>query len=105
MCSSDLGWCYASSRRERRPAAPQVVLIMIVVIRDGYLWTCHHVGLSGANGAYSGDQTGTSVDRSAAQWLNFQVGSTGLTFNAYEWVFDCAATNAFWYYMPSLMVN
>jgi len=78
---------------------------MMVVIRDGYLWTCHHVGLSGANGAYSGDQTGTSVDRSAAQWLNFQVGSTGLTFNAYEWVFDCAATNAFWYYMPSLMVN
>ena len=78
---------------------------MMAVIRAGHLWTCHHVGLSGANGAYSGDETGSNVDRSAAQWLNFQLGSTGLTYNAHERVFDPAATNAFWYYMPSLMVN
>jgi len=79
--------------------------LMMAVIRNGYLWTCQHIGLSGTNGGYTGDQTGTSVDRSAAQWVNFQVGTTSLTYNASGRVYDPAPTNPFWYYFPSLMVN
>jgi len=79
--------------------------LMTAVIRNGYLWTCQHVGLSGTTGVYAGSQTGTNVDRSAVQWVNFQVGTTNLTFNAYERVFDPATTNPFWYYFPSLMVT
>ena len=79
--------------------------LMMAVVRNGYLWTCQHVGLSGTGGGYSGDQTGSTVDRSAAQWINFQVGTTGLTFNASERVFDPSPANPFWYYFPSLTVN
>jgi hypothetical protein len=79
--------------------------LMMAVIRNGYLWTCQHVGLSGTSGGYTGDQTGTNLDRSAAQWLNFQVGSTGLTYSASGRVFDPATTTPLWYYFPSLMVN
>jgi len=79
--------------------------LIMVVVRNGYLWTCQHVGLSGTGGGYSGDQTGSTVDRSAAQWLNFAVGSTNLAYNASGRVYDQAQTNPFWYYFPSLMVN
>jgi len=79
--------------------------LMMAVIRNGYLWTCQHVGLSGTNGGYLGDQTGTNVDRSAAQWINLQVGTTNLTYNASGRVYDPAPTNPFWFYVPSLMVN
>ena len=78
--------------------------LMTAVIRNGYLWTCQHVGLSRTN-YYSGDLTGTNVDRSGAQWLNFQVGSTSLVYNACERVYDSASINPVWYYFPSLMLN
>ena len=42
-------------------------------IRSGYLWTCSHVGLDGAGGDYDGDETGTAVDRSGAQWAKLQL--------------------------------
>jgi hypothetical protein len=76
-------------------------------IRNGFLWTCQHVGLSGTNGTYAGDQTGANVDRSAAQWLKFQItdGGAGLIYSEHGRFFDAAPTNAFWYYFPSLMVN
>jgi hypothetical protein len=80
---------------------------MTAVIRNGFLWTCQHVGLSGTNGVYLGNQTGTNVDRSAAQWLKFQIaaGSTGLDYSDHGRIFDPSSTNSYWYYFPSLMVN
>jgi len=81
--------------------------LMMAVIRNGFLWTCQHVGLTGTNGVYLGDQTGASVDRSAAQWLKLQIGTsgTGLTHREHGRIFDPSRTNSYWYYFPSLMVN
>ena len=78
---------------------------MMAMIRNGYLWTCQYVGLSSTNGSYNGDQTGTNVNRSAVQWINFQVGTTNLSYNTCERIFDTTPTNPFWYYFPSLAVN
>ncbi len=79
------------------------------VLRNGYLWTCHTVGLNGPGGAYSSnDPAGTNVDRSAVQWLKLQVGADGnaLTLADHGRVFDgFSAANALWYHFPSLMVN
>src|SRR5712664_4739529 len=81
--------------------------LMMATIRNGSLWTCHAVGLSGTNGTYSGDASGTNVDRSAIQWLQLQISAddTTLTLQNHGRFFDSAATNAFWYYVPSLAVN
>jgi hypothetical protein len=38
--------------------------LMMAVIRNGFLWTCQTVGMSGTNGIYVGDASGTNVDRS-----------------------------------------
>jgi hypothetical protein len=48
--------------------------LTMAFIRNGYLWTCQHIGLSGTSGGYMGDETGSTVDRSAVQWVNFSVG-------------------------------
>ena len=79
----------------------------MAIIRNGYLWTCQHVGLNSADGTYSGDQTGSSVNRSGIQWWKLQLNSTGtpLTYSASGIVYDRATSNPWWYYMPSLAVN
>jgi hypothetical protein len=41
--------------------------LMMATIRNGFLWTCQTVGLSGTNGTYLGDYSGMGVDRSAIQ--------------------------------------
>jgi hypothetical protein len=81
--------------------------LLMATIHNGFLWTCHMVGLSGTNGTYTGDASGTNVDRSAAQWLAFEVSpdATTLTLAAHGRVYDPAASNAWWYYFPSLAVN
>ena len=80
--------------------------LMMAVIRDGALWTCHHVGLSGTNGSYSGNATGTNVDRSAVQWLKLTTDTNGNFLSVTNGrVFDRSGTNPCWYYFPSLMVN
>jgi len=79
--------------------------LMMATIRNGYLWTCQHVGLSGSSGYYTGDQSVSTVDRSAAQWINFQVATTNLTYNSSERIFDPSSSNPFWYHFPSLGVN
>jgi hypothetical protein len=79
-----------------------------VVIRNGSAWTCHTVGLSGTNGTYSGDKSGTNVDRSAIQWFRMQISpdGTSLSISDHGRVFDCIhQTNAWWYHYPSLAVN
>jgi hypothetical protein len=81
--------------------------LAITVIRNGFLWTCHTVGLSGTNGVYLGNATGTNVDRSGIQWLRLEVDSDGgsLNYKAHGRVFHRGTTNAWYYYFPSLMVN
>ena len=77
------------------------------MIRNSVLWVCQHVGLAGTNGTYTGNETGTNVDRSAIQWLKLQLNSSGtpLTHAAHGRIYDTAATTPYYYYMPSLVVN
>jgi len=78
--------------------------LAMTVIRNGFLWTCQGIGLSGTNGVYSG----TNVDRTGAQWFRLGVDAIGgnLNYNAHGRIYDNkAATNATYYYFPSLMVN
>ncbi len=81
--------------------------LMMAFIRDGALWTCHHVGLSGTNGTYSGGVTGTNVDRSAAQWVKISTDTNGNFFSITNGrVFDSSSSpTPFYYYFPSLAVN
>ncbi|MCZ7635772.1 MAG: hypothetical protein M5U12_06830 [Verrucomicrobia bacterium] len=73
--------------------------LMMAVIRDGTLWTCHHVGL-GSNGTY----TGGTVDRSGVQVLKLQVSSSALTYSSKERIYD-NGSNPYFYHFPSLNVN
>jgi len=77
------------------------------MIRNNVLWVCQHVGLDGTDGNYGGSETGSTVDRSAVQWLKLQLNSTGdpLTHLAHGRIYDTAAGSPYYYYMPSLMVN
>lgn len=81
--------------------------LMMATVHNGFLWTCQTVGLSGTNGTYIGDASGTNVDRSGAQWLAFEISpdNTTLTLINHGRIFDPAPTNNFWYYFPSLAVN
>lgn len=77
-------------------------------IRNGFLWTCQAIGMSGTNGIYAGDETGTNVDRTGAQWLKLRVDPTGgtLSYSAHGRIYDKSGTpNVFYYYFPSLAVN
>jgi len=81
--------------------------LMNAVIRNGALWTCHAVGFSNTNGTYAGDSSGAAVTRSGMQWFKLQISPDGTTLALADHgrVFDPAATNAWWYYFPSLIVN
>jgi hypothetical protein len=81
--------------------------LMMAVVRNGFLWTCHTVGLSGTNGVYVGNASGTNVNRSAMQWFKLEVGTngTGLTMSDHGRVYDPAPTSPWWYYFPSLAVS
>jgi len=90
-------------------AAPQTVplgntgsRLLTAVIRNGYLWSCQHVGLDGGgNDRYDGNP----VDRSAVQWFKLQVGTSGLTYSAHGRIYDTASNNPYWYHFPSLNAN
>ena len=64
--------------------------LMMATIRNGILWTCQTVGLNGTNGSYTGDASGTNVDRSAVQWLAFGISpdATTLTLADHGRIFD-----------------
>jgi hypothetical protein len=82
--------------------------LMMAVIRDGFLWTCHHIGLSGTNESYAHMPVSTNVDRSAVQWIKLQIvsNSTALAFTEAGRMRDKMKTeNPSWYFFPSLMVN
>lgn len=77
-------------------------------IRNGFLWTCHAVGLS-SNGTYTNDASGTGVTRSGAQWLKMQISpdNSSLSLADHGRLYDTNSTtdNPWWYGFPSLMVN
>jgi len=75
--------------------------LMTAVIRNGYLWTCHHVGLDGTDGDYDGG----TPDRSAAQWFKLAVQSGGLTYTTHGRIYDASTSNPYSYYFPSLNVD
>ena len=79
----------------------------VTVLRNGLLWTCQAIGLSGTNGVYAGDQFGTNVDRTGVQWLKLGVDAANgsLSYSAHGRVYDRKASNPLYYYFPSLMVN
>ncbi len=81
--------------------------LSMATIRNGALWVSQVAGLSGTNGIYVGDETGTNVDRSAIQWLKLSVDAVGgsLSYSAHGRVYDATSTNPLYYYFPSLMVN
>ncbi len=80
--------------------------LMMAVIRDGALWTCQQVGLSGTNGTYTGNTTGTNVDRSGAHWLKLTTDTNGnfLTLTNGR-IYDARSVDPHYYYFPSLMMN
>ena len=79
--------------------------LSMAVIRGGVLWTCHHIGLDGADSQYNGG----AVDRSAVQWIRLQIDNNGLLVaqnNAsHGRICDPCGLKPFWYYYPSVMVN
>ena len=80
--------------------------LMNALIRNGFLYTCHHVGLSETNGVYTGNETGTNVTRSGVQWFKFRLDSSGiLSYYKHDRIYDSAVTNMLYYYFPSIAVN
>lgn len=80
--------------------------LCMATIRDNELWTCQTVGLDGTDGDYSGDETGTAVDRSALQWIKLPIDSNGaLTVADHGRILDTCSPVPLWYYCPSLAVN
>ncbi len=82
--------------------------LMMAVIRNGFLWTCQHIGLDGTNDHYTAtDEFGTNVNKSAIQWLALQINTSGrsLAYSDHGRIFDAATDDPSWYYFPSLMVN
>ena len=73
------------------------------VMRNGHLWTCHHIGL---------DVLGSgSINRSGIQWIEMRANienqtAPTLDYVAHGRVYDgSGVANPKWYYYPSLMVN
>ena len=76
---------------------------MMAVVRNGYVWTCQHVGVN-SQGGYSGEPQ--SALRTACQWLKLQINANNtLTTYDHGRVYDSAASSPYFYYFPSLMVN
>ena len=61
------------TRIQLGPAADAGSRLSTAVIRDGALWTCHHPCADGVDGDYDEEETGSSVDRPAIQWLTLHI--------------------------------
>jgi hypothetical protein len=81
--------------------------LSMTVIRNGFVWTCQTIGLSGTNGAYVGNAAGTNVDRSGLQWLKMRVEPDGaaLAYETHGRVYDSRLENPHYFYFGSLMAN
>ena len=67
-----------------------------------YIWTCRHVGVN--NAGNNDDPVGNPADRAAVEWLRIQPGATP-TLSTNGRIYDPAAANPKFYFMPSLAVN
>jgi hypothetical protein len=79
----------------------------MAVIRNGFLWTCHAIGVN-RNGLYTGTWPAYGdADRVACEWLKFQVVSDGSSKTLqpvdYARAFERGVPRS--YFMPSLAVN
>jgi hypothetical protein len=70
----------------------------MAVIRNGHLWTVRNVGVNATGGA-------TGSNRTAVEWLDLNVTAASPTLSQSGRIFDTAATNPRYYYVPSLNVN
>ncbi len=79
--------------------------LSMAVIRGGVLWTCHHIGLDGADSRFNGG----AVDRSAIQWIRLEIDNNGLLVaqnnSSHGRIYDTDSLSPFWYYYFSVMVN
>jgi hypothetical protein len=77
-------------------------------IRNGYLWTCHHIGLDGGgNNTYNGGV----VDRTGIGWYRMKIkADNSLSLSPSDGgligrVYDPSPQNPYFYFFPSMMVN
>ena len=69
-----------------------------------YLWTCHQIGVNSAGNADPPPNGSGTADRSGVAWYKIQTGpNVGIVASGR--IYDTAATNPRFYYMPSLAVN
>lgn len=76
--------------------------LMMAVIRSGYLWTCHQIGVN-SNGSYTNGQAESDL-RAAVEWMRFQL-SPAVSLTDRGRIYDGADSSPYWYYYPSLAVN
>jgi hypothetical protein len=77
-------------------------LLMATVRKIGgtqYLWTAHTIGVNSA-----GNNSGPPADRMGVEWFQIQTTPT-FQITSTSRIFDNAATNPRFYYLPSLAVN
>lgn len=83
--------------------------VQSAVVRNGYLWTCHHVGLDGGDDDYDG--TGGGVDRLAVAWYRIKIKTDNTLSLAsgdgalYDTLRDTSASTPYHYVFPSMTVN
>jgi hypothetical protein len=81
--------------------------LQMAVIRNGYLWTCHHIGLDGGDDTYNGGV----VDRTGIEWLRLRIKadntlSLGATDGGlFDRIRDTSSSSPYFYVYPSLVVN
>jgi len=73
--------------------------LMAATLRNGRLWTAHNIAVtSGGVGSASGDRDGT-------RWYEINVSGASPVLTQSGTLFDSAATNPRFYWMPSIMVS
>lgn len=82
--------------------------LQLPIIRNGYLWTSHHIGLDGTDG----DWDGPASDRMAIQWFKLKITTSNtLSVNTSDGglqgrIYDSDnSSTPYWFTMPSLAVN
>jgi len=84
--------------------AQQVSSLMMAMVRNiggiQYLWTCRQIGVNSA-----GNNDDGLADRSAVEWFRIQTTPSVTTPPLSGRIYDTAASNFKFYYMPSLVVN
>jgi hypothetical protein len=102
-CTDPEVFCAKASGGATIPLAHTASRFQNAVVRNGHLWTCQHVGLN-QQGTYAGDPV--SALRSGCQWYKLQItGQNTLAVASHNRIYDPAANNFYFYYMPSLAVN